>query len=117
MSDFKLNSDGDLDISSGGFEIVEGADAIVQELGIRMRQVQGNWFLDLLQGLPYFSQIFVNGPNEADLYSIYAAEMKAADNVLKVKQLQLLDITDSNLQVIGEVLTTKGVVTVGTSAL
>ena len=118
MSDFKLDTDtGDLDVSSGGFEIVEGADAIEQELRIRMKQVQGDWFLDLLQGLPYFSEIFINGPNEANIYAIYSAELLAADNVLKVQRLLLSDIVNSTLTVDAQVLSTEGVVTVETSAL
>lgn len=117
MSDFKLDDDGDLDTSSGGFEIVEGADATEQELEIRMKQVQGNWFLDLNQGIPLFSRVLVNGPNEADIYSIYSAEMLAADNVLKVQKLQLFDDVDNALRIKAKVLSTEGVVNLNAVAV
>lgn len=112
MTDFKLDANGDLDISSGGFEIVKGVDAIAQEARIRSKQVQGDWYLDLNEGLPYFSRIFINGPNEADIYQIYAAEYLSIEGVLKVQKLQLQSPTPDSMTVAATLLTAQGVATI-----
>ncbi len=118
MSDFKLDPvTGDLDVSSGGFEIVTGVDAIAQELRIRAKQVQGDWWLDLSEGIPLFSRVLVNGPNEADVYSIYSNEFLAADGVLKVQTLELQYPTPSSLTIAAELLTTEGVVSISEAAI
>jgi len=109
--DFLLNTSGDLDFSSGGFELVESVDAIVQEVRMRFYAVQGDWFLNLNEGLPLFSRILIDSPNESDLYSIYKAEFgKIPGVLLKDKDLSV-DKEGTDLFVNGTLQTTEGPVT------
>ncbi len=71
MSDFKLDAFGELDLSSDDLVFVTGADAVAQHLKIRLRFVQGEWFLDQRVGLPYFTQIWVKNPNLAAIQSVF----------------------------------------------
>ena len=51
---------GDLSVP---IRFVEGVDAIVQNLRIRLRFMLGEWFLDQRLGIPYIEQIFVSSPD------------------------------------------------------
>lgn len=58
MRGFKLNNDHDLDLDSNGKLIeVDGAQAAAQEASTRWRLFQGEYFLDLRQGVPFFQEI------------------------------------------------------------
>lgn len=71
MSDLKLDTaTGDLDLSSNDLEIVDGDDAIVQNLRIRYRFFLGEWFLDTREGIPYYQRILVKNPTQADVNAI-----------------------------------------------
>ncbi len=64
MADLLLDTTtGDLDLTSGGLELVDGADAVAQHLRIRLRTVLGSWFLDTRIGVPYFERILVKNPD------------------------------------------------------
>lgn len=110
-TDFKLNADGDLDMSNGGIELVTGDDATEQELTQRYKSVQGEWYLDLEEGLPYFSRIFVNAPNLADIYQIYHAETLDAEDIVKVQKLFFTE-EDNGLRINVRALTRTGVITI-----
>lgn len=57
MSDIQLDNNGDLDLSTGSPQLVTGANAVAQNLRIRLRFFLGEWFLDQRLGVPYFEQI------------------------------------------------------------
>lgn len=58
MTDIRFNpSTNDLEFGSGTFELVDGVEAIAQELRIRLRFFLGEWFLDSRLGIPYFEKI------------------------------------------------------------
>ena len=57
MSDFKLDTNHDLDFSTGDLQILSGAEAARQQLIIRFRMFQGEYFLDAAVGFPWFQDI------------------------------------------------------------
>lgn len=58
MSDLTINPDtGDLDFTSGDLSLTSGADAIRQNIAMRLRMVVGEWFLDLDAGTDYYGSI------------------------------------------------------------
>lgn len=44
----------DLDISGGRLHFSTGLQAVAQGVGIRVRMIRGEWFLNLAFGVPYF---------------------------------------------------------------
>lgn len=63
MSDIAIDPvTGDLDLTGGDLNIVDGVDAIAQHVRIRLRTFLGEWFLDQRIGVPYYQQILVKNP-------------------------------------------------------
>lgn len=57
MLDLALNSLHDLDVKSLDLRLLDGADRVSQQLLIKLRLWQGEWFLDTEFGTPYLQQI------------------------------------------------------------
>lgn len=89
MSDLALDTFGELDLSRDDLYFVTGADAIAQQLLIRLRLVQGEWFLDTRVGVPYRSQIWVKNPNLAAITSTYRAAISSTPGVELLERLDL----------------------------
>lgn len=53
--DWKLDATGDIP-ASGDLEFTTGVNAVVQGARIRLRQIAGEWFLNLDQGVRYFER-------------------------------------------------------------
>jgi len=62
--DLKLNTSGDLDTTNNKFSVVDGYDAINQNLKVRFRTFLGEWFLDTSIGMPWFQEFLVKNPNK-----------------------------------------------------
>lgn len=76
MIDFELDPlTNDLVISGFDFHLVDSSSQIAQNLGIRLRFVMGEWFLDITQGIPYYEEIFRKNPNQIQIESILKQEI------------------------------------------
>lgn len=58
MVDLKINSNNDLDVSNGDIQLVSDGLEVVQSAKIRILIIQGEWWLDLLIGVPWFDMMF-----------------------------------------------------------
>jgi hypothetical protein len=79
MIDLKLNKDGDLDLLSSDLLWVDGAQRVKQQLEIKLKLWQGEWFLNTDFGTPYLNhilgkQISLNGALAALKASIYEVD-------------------------------------------
>lgn len=72
-NDLLLDTNGDLDMTTGLLTLVEGVDAIAQHIRTRLRLFVGEWFLDTRAGTPYYEIILVKNP---DMTAIAAALRK-----------------------------------------
>lgn len=88
-TDILLGADGDLDLTGGSAKLVTGNDQLVQGLTIAMQHFQGDWFLDLLSGIPYIPSIIRKGINESDVYQIYFDALSAKSGVASVDSLEV----------------------------
>ena len=60
----------DLDIQDG--DLFLGAD-VAQAVKIRLLFIRGEWFLNTLEGVPYFEQVFIKNPNLDHIAAIFRA--------------------------------------------
>lgn len=85
MSDFLLDSSGDLDLSTNDLEISDGIDAIRQELQIRYRFFVGEWFLDRAEGVPYIENVLKKNANDAHVRMLLIDVAKSTPGVSEVR--------------------------------
>jgi len=75
---------GDLAIENNDLILVSGSEQMAQNLKIRLRFFQGEWFLDVTQGLPFYESILVKNPNLPDIDNIIKAEIIDTEDITQL---------------------------------
>lgn len=85
MADIKLNPSHDLFIEGKDISMFETIEnGTVQAVKIRLQNYQGNWFLDLNNGIPYYQEIFGYSDTK-DLADTYIkTAIKNTDNITSI---------------------------------
>ena len=89
MSSIRIDSNNDLDFSTGGLVIVTSTEAIAQKVKIRLQFFLGEWFLDTRLGVPYFQQVFVKNPKISTLQTIFRGVVVNTPGIDRVEQFSL----------------------------
>jgi len=84
MSDIALTADGDLDLTKQRINLVEGEDAIEQNVRIRLQFFFESWFLDLRQGIPFFRDILIKAPNMILVDSLFREAVLSTQGISAV---------------------------------
>ena len=87
--DIKLDTTGDIDISTGDLVLLTGIEAIAQHLRIRFKFYLGEWFLDQRVGIPYYETILVKGTSLNIVRSIFRKVIVETPGVTKLISLTL----------------------------
>ena len=108
MSDLLLTTEHDLDPS---ITLVDGVEAISQQLRIRLQIFLGEWFLDAREGIPFFRDVFIKNPNLSVVREIFRRAISTTPNILSVDKLILtLDPAQRHLRVDFSATTTSGAI-------
>jgi hypothetical protein len=90
MSDFRLDADGDLDLTNGEISLTgSGQEAIAQRLKQRLSFFLGEWFLDQTRGIPFIQQIFVKRPNPVVVDAVFKSEILQEPSVTELQEFEL----------------------------
>lgn len=89
MVDFLLDAAGDLDLSTNDLQLVDGIDAIRQELQIRYRFFLGEWFLNGAEGVPYVQDVLKKNANESRVRAMLSNVALQTPGVVQVQSLAL----------------------------
>lgn len=85
MIDFALDPNtGDLVFEDFDFSLVGGVDQIAQNLAIRLRFIQGEWFLNILAGIPYYQYFFIKNPNQIQVETFLKDEISNTDGIIDI---------------------------------
>lgn len=85
MIDFALDpQSGDLIFEDFDFSLVGGVNQIAQNLAIRLRFIQGEWFLNILAGIPYYQYFFIKNPNQIQVESFLKNEIASTRGVTNI---------------------------------
>ncbi len=85
MKDLALDpSTGDILIVDFDAGLVDGIDQIAQNLAIRLRFMQGEWFLNILAGIPYYQYFFIKNPNQIQVETFLKDEIANTRGVLEI---------------------------------
>jgi hypothetical protein len=80
---------GDILLQNGDLYLTTEYAAIAQDVRIRLRFFQGEWFLDLDAGVPFFQSLLVKSPNLAAIREIIGEKILEADGVKSITKLTL----------------------------
>ena len=91
MSDLKINeTTGDLEIGTDGdLIIIDGIDAIRQNLRIRLQLFRGDWFLDTRLGIPYFEEVLRKAPDLNVVQSLLRDAIRTTEGVTEITEFEL----------------------------
>lgn len=87
--DLKLGTDHDLAIENNDLVLVDGLDAIAQDLRCRLQFFLGEWFLDQRIGMPYFQQILGAKPRLPVIKEIFRKAIMSTPGVLGLNDLSV----------------------------
>ena len=91
MRGFKLDTDHDLALDSGGrFEFVSGDEATGQEVATRLLFFRGENFLDSREGVPYFQEIFQKGTDPARVRALIRATIQSVPAIVDVPVCEIV---------------------------
>ncbi len=89
VRDIALDENGDWLISGGDIQLIGDGPAIVQAVKIAIQFYQGEWFLDVSAGMPWWQQILVKNPNVNQIQGAFRAAILAVDGVQGINSLTL----------------------------
>lgn len=81
---------GEWDYKTG---LIDGVDAIAQQLRIRLNFQLGSWFLDTRQGIPYLTRVLIKAPDSASIKAIIRRTVLTTPGVVDVENIEL-NLTD-----------------------
>lgn len=84
-----LDEDGDVDLASGNLAFASGVEAIRVSVYNRLQVFQGEWYLDLDEGMPYFQTILVKSPDTALVRAAFRERILATPGVTAIDSLAL----------------------------
>lgn len=75
---------GDLLILDFDLQFVDSIDQIAQNLAIRLRFFQGEWFLNIFDGVPYYQYFFIKNPNQIQVETFLKDEISNTTGVQQI---------------------------------
>jgi hypothetical protein len=85
VSTFAQETDNDLTLVQGQLVLVtDVAEEAAIELGNKFRFVQGEYFLDTRQGVPYFGFVFVKNPDVLLIRQLFRSVILAVEGVDRI---------------------------------
>ena len=98
MSQFKQTEDGDLEITNNQFTLVSGTDELRQKLKQELRLFLGEWFLNLLEGVPYHQLVFQKGVPATVVNDIFRQKILSIKGVSGLNSFSGLDLDRATRQ-------------------
>jgi len=79
----------DIVIENDDMVLIDGVEAIGQDVSIRLQTFLGEWFLDTRIGMPYFQKIIGQKPRLAAIESIFREAIQETPGIQTIHDLQL----------------------------
>lgn len=80
---------GDLDLSTGTIEVVDGVEATGQKITIRLQFFRGEWFLDERIGIRYFQEVLGQKLRKNLVERIFRETVLTTPGVLSIENFEL----------------------------
>lgn len=92
MTDLHLTFTGqqpDLTIRNDNLILVDGEEAIDQQLRLRLKFFLGEHFLDVRQGIPFYREVFIKNPNLRLLRTIFSNAVRTCPGISSVDSMDV----------------------------
>ena len=110
--DIKLTPSWDIAIEDDTIVLVDGLEAIAQDVQCRLQTFLGEWFLDKRIGVPYFEKILGQKPRLSVIKAIFRQAILLTPGVLGINDLSVAyDGTSRRMDVTFRANTTEGTFT------
>lgn len=80
---------GDLHLENGQVHFWDGIEAHLQKTIVLLKFVKGEWFLNVEEGVPYFTHVLVHNPNLRAVRSLLKQALLATPGAVSVRSLDL----------------------------
>lgn len=87
--DIKLDYTSDITFENDDLVLLDGVEAIGQDVDIRLQTFLGEWFLDTRVGMPYYTKILGQKPRLAAVESIFREAILGTPGILSISDLTL----------------------------
>ena len=105
-----LNEFNDIYVVDGDLPLVTQLEEIRQMVGQVLRSFQGDWFLDLDLGMPYYQTIFEKATSVSDIEGIFLRKIAEIPGILDITKFDLdYDTRNRGLNIIFTAKTTDGI--------
>lgn len=88
----------DLEIVGNSLRLPIDNEAIAQHVKQRLMTYQGEWFLDIFAGVPWFQEVFVRPTNQMVIESVIKAEILETPGVYELTEFAI-EIHKKNRQI------------------
>lgn len=89
MSDIKLDDNGDIELTSGLASLITTEERFTQQrLKIKLSLYQGEWYLDLSEGIPYFQTILQKSTPVAVVDSLFRQEILNDPSITEITSFE-----------------------------
>ena len=113
MSTFKLTTvvdganpvEGDLHLEAGQIVLLENSEtipnpeAVMQEVRQKLHFFKGEWFLNLIEGVPYYEEVFKKNPNIDIMRTIFREVILGTNGIESIEVLDIVIGSDRRAQV------------------
>lgn len=90
MSDISMDPElKDLKLEGGDLVLNTGKDTVDQHLRANLAAFQGEWFLNIENGLPYFQEVFKKNQSPALIESIFKDAILKTTGVIELTEFEL----------------------------
>jgi hypothetical protein len=106
----EVDENQDLVVRDGDLSLITGITEIQQLVADTLRSFQGDWFLDLDLGLPYYQTIFRKATSISDIEGIFLDAITSVPGILDITKFDLeFDAKNRTLNVVFTARTTDGI--------
>ncbi len=81
---------GDLHLEGGQIHFWDGVEAHLQKTIALLRFVKGEWFLNIEEGVPYFTHVLIHNPNLRAVKALLRQALLAVPGAASVRSLDLV---------------------------
>lgn len=89
MTDWKVDSDGNLDLVGGNVQIISGIDEVAQRIRLVLLLDRGEWFENTNVGVPWLQQILGSQLSDRQIVSILQEQIVSVPGAEDVGDFQI----------------------------